>query len=213
MARRLAAATAGAALLLGVFLAYSVDERPMVAGSNGVAPFYAAQLLPSGAVRCHGISRVPANANRVRVFAAAAPKKRGTLDVQLHDRGGVIAKGVKKNVERGALAIRLNRVTRSAHRAEICFANRGKGRLVLSGEDKRDRNSDITGVRQGIPSVVFLRPGTSTWGAERETIAERFANAQPGAFRGWSLWFAVLLVAAAIGLALWWLVFRLERSE
>jgi hypothetical protein len=214
MTRRLAAAVAGAVLLLGVFLAYSVDERPTVAGSNTVAPFHAALPLPSGAVRCRGISRVPAKANRVRVIATAVPETRGTLDVHLSDASGVIAKGVKKNLGRGALVIRLNRLTRSAHPAEICFANRGEGRIVLTGEDKRVKGSrGARGERQGVPSVVFLRPRLSTWGARKDLIAERFANAQPGAFGGWSLWFAVALLAVALALAFWWLIFRLEPRD
>jgi hypothetical protein len=214
MTRRLAAAIAGAVVLIGVLYAYSLDERPMVAGSNSVAPFYATLPLPSGAVRCHGISRIPAKANRVRVIATAVPETHGTLDVQLQDPSGKIAKGVKKNIDRGALVIRLNRLTRPTHRAKICFANRGDGRIVLSGEDKRLKGSrGARGERRGVPSVVFLRPRVSTWGARRDLIAERFANAQPGAFGGWSLWFAVALLAVAVTLAFWWLIFRLEPGD
>jgi hypothetical protein len=214
MRRRLAAAIAGAVVLIGVLYAYSLDERPMVAGSNTVAPFHAALSVPSGAARCQPFGRVPAKAKRVRVIASAFPRPPATLRVKLVDQDGVIAKGTKKDLRRGPLGIRLNRLTRSAERAGICFSNLGGARLVLSGEDKRVKNSAITGRRRGVPSVVFLRPGRSTWSAQRDVIAERFANAQPGAVGGWSLWLAVLLVAAAIGLALWWLVFRLEpRSE
>jgi hypothetical protein len=213
MTRRLVAAIAGAVVLLGVFLAYSVDERPMVAGSNTVAPFYPALTLPRKSSRCQEITHVPAKANRVRVIASAVPDAPAELGVKLVDPSGVNTKGIKKDLRRGPLAIGLNRLTRSAQRGGICFYNYGDAHLVLAGEDKLVKGGRA-GKKQGVASVVFVRPRLSTWGAQRDVIAERFANAQPGAFGGWSLWFAVLLAAAATGLALWWLVFRLEpRSE
>jgi hypothetical protein len=123
MTRRLAAAIAGAVLLLGIFLAYSVDERPMVAGSNGVAPFYAALSVPGASQRCQEFGRVPAKANRLRIVAIAVPRRPATLRVKLVDQVSVIAKGVKKGLRPGSLGIRLNRVTRSVQQAGICFYN------------------------------------------------------------------------------------------
>jgi hypothetical protein len=213
MTRRLAAAALGAALVLGVFLAYSLDERPVEAGSNRVAPFYAALPLPSGTQRCQSLTHVPAKASRVRLIGAVEPAEASAIRVSVLDPSGVNTKGTKKDLHSGALGIRLKRTTRYAARGRICFANLGTGRIVLAGEDKRVRGSPVTGRRRGVPSVVFFRSHLSTWASRRDVIAERFANAQPGAFGGWSLWLAVLLAAAAVGLALWWLILRLEPQS
>jgi hypothetical protein len=215
MTRRLAAAIAGGALILGVVAVYALGMHPMIAGSNQVAPLYVGPEVPKDAAHCQRLVRVPAKAKRVRVVAAGVQHPPGTLRVKIGDASGPFDKGVKKQVYPGTLAIGLNRPTRSAHRAQICFVNRGRGRIALAGERKlitHDANSAVQTRR--VASVVFIRPHKSTWLARRDLIADRFDNSQPGGFGGWSLWLALALAAAAIGLALWWLVFRLEgRSQ
>jgi hypothetical protein len=210
--RRRIAAAGGAVLILATFLAYSLDRHPMVAGANSAAPLFGALRLPSGGVRCQYVARVPAKANRVRPVATAVSGTSRVLRVKLVDQRGVIAKGIKKDLHRGTNAITLNRVTRTAHRAGICFSNGGDGLIVLAGENKRvrGRQKGAPGKKAGVASVVFLRPHVSTWGSRRAVIADRFDNSQPGVLGAWSLWLAVLLVAGAAGLAFWWLVFRLE---
>ena len=46
MTRRLAAAIAGGALILGVIAVYALGMHPMIAGSNKVAPLYARPKVP-----------------------------------------------------------------------------------------------------------------------------------------------------------------------
>ena len=215
MTRRLAAAIAGGALILGVVAVYALGKHPMVAGSNRVAPLYAAPEVPSNAAHCQPLVRVPAKANRVRLVATGVQDPPGTLRVKIGDQSGPFDKGVKKQVYPGTLAIGLNRPTRSAHRAQICFVNRGRGRIVLAGERKRiTHEASAKSKTRRVASVVFIRPHKSTWLARRDLIADRFDNSQPGGFGGWSLWLALALAAVATGLALWWLVFRLEdRSQ
>jgi hypothetical protein len=215
MTRRLAAAIAGALVIVGVIAAYALGQHPMVAGSNKVAPLYGTFKVPKGGVRCQALDRVPAKAARVRVIATAIPRPGGALRVKIGDRSGPFDKGVKKQVYPGTFAIGLNRLTRSAHRAQICFVNPGYSRVVLAGERKRSNRSPGATMAQGRPaaSVVFVRPHMSTWLARRDVIANRFENAQPGGFGGWSLWLALVLAVAGIGLALWWLVFRLEDDS
>ncbi len=215
MTRRLAAAIAGGALILGVVAVYALGKHPMVADSNRVAPLYAAPEVPSNAAHCQPLVRVPAKANRVRLVATGVQDPPGTLRVKIGDQSGPFDKGVKKQVYPGTLAIGLNRPTRSAHRAQICFVNRGRGRIVLAGERKRiTHKASAKRKTRRVASVVFVRPHKSTWLARRDLIADRFDNSQPGGFGGWSLWLALALAAVATGLALWWLVFRLEdRSQ
>jgi hypothetical protein len=211
MSRRLAAAIAGGALILGVVVAYALGMHPMIGGSNKVAPLYAGPQVPKDAAHCQALVRVPAKARRVRVVAAAVHDPPGTLRVKIGDESGPFDKGVKKQVYPGTLAIGLNRPTRSAHRAQICFVNRGKGRITLAGERKRVTNK--AGAKRNtrrVASVVFIRSHKSTWLARRDLIAERFDNSQPGGFGGWSLWLALALAAVGTGLAFWWLVFRME---
>ena len=59
------------------------------------------------------------------------------------------------------------------------------------------------GEKQGVASVVFLRPGSSSWFAKTGAIADRYANSQTGITGGWSLWLAVLFAIAAALLGLW----------
>ena len=210
MTRRLAAAIAGGALILGAVGVHALGKYPRVAGTNKVAPLYAAAVVPKNAPRCQLLVRVPAKANRVRLIATGVHDPPGTLRVKIGDQSGPFDKGVKKQVYPGTLVIGLNRLTRSAHRAQICFVNRGRGRIVLAGERKRFTHASVAVNTRRMASVVFLRPHKTTWLARSDLIADRFANSQPGGFGGWSLWLALGLAAVATGLALWWMVFRLE---
>jgi hypothetical protein len=213
MTRRLAAAIAGGALILGVVAVYALGMHPMIAGSNKVAPLYVGPEVARDAAHCQPLVRVPAKANRVRLVATAVHNPPGTLRVKLGDESGPFDKGVKKQVYPGTLAIGLNRPTRAAHRGQICFVNRGKGSMVLAGERKRITHKAGAKKKTRLASVVFIRPHKSTWLARRDLIADRFDNSQPGGFGGWSLWLALALAVAATGLALWWLVFRLEERS
>jgi hypothetical protein len=211
MTRRLAAAIAGGALTLGVIAVYALGMHPMIAGSNKVAPLYVGPEVQQDAAHCQPLVRVPAKANRVRLVATAVHDPPGTLRVKIGDKSGPFDKGVKKQVYPGTIAIGLNRPTRSAHRGQICFVNRGRGSMVLAGEKKRTTHKASAKKKTRVASVVFIRPHKSTWLARRDLIADRFDNSQPGGFGGWSLWLALALAAVATGLAVWWLVFRLEE--
>jgi hypothetical protein len=211
MTRRLAAAIAGSALILGVLAVYALGKHPMVAGSNQVAPLYAGPKVPRDAAHCQSLVRVPAKANRVRLVATGVHDPPGTLRVKIGDQSGPFDKGVKKQVYPGTVAIGLDRPTRSAHRAQICFVNRGRGRIVLAGERKViTHKPGADAETQGVATVVFVRPHKTTWVARRALIAERFGNSQPGGYGKWPLWLALALAAIATGLAFWWLVFRME---
>jgi len=80
-------------------------------------------------------------------------------------------------------------MTRAAHGATLCLSNPGPGTIVVGGDAKRVGGSadGRKAERQGIASVAFLRPGSSTWFAQTGTIADRYANSQTGITGGWSL--------------------------
>ena len=214
MSKRLAAAIAGSLLIVGAIGAYALGKHPVVAGTNKVAALFASLEVPPNTARCQTLVRVPAKAKRVRLIATGVQSPGGPLRVKIGDASGPFDKGVKKEVSPGTLAIRLNRLTRSAHRAQICFVNRGEGRIVLAGERKLiTHNPQAKQRTKRLASVIFVRAHKSSWLARRSLIADRFDKSQPGGLGGWALWLALALVASAAGLALWWLVFRLEDRQ
>jgi hypothetical protein len=109
--------------------------------------------------------------------------------------------------------VKLSPKTRAAHPARVCLSNPGGGEIFVAGEQKR-----VPGEPKGkeaeklpVPSIVFLRPGSSSWIAQTGTIADRYANAQAGVTGGWSLWVAGLFAAVSAALALWFVVTRPGR--
>jgi hypothetical protein len=213
MRRRLAAAAAGAVLIVIAVLAFSLGKHPVVAGTNTAAPLYAALELPRGEARCQTVSRVPAGATHLRVVVTSVTGPAGRLHVNIAPtEGGQVAVAGRKRVRPAGLVIRLERKTRAVHPATVCMTYLGRGRMILAGEIKRvpPREAAPGEPERGVASIVFLQRGLSSWASRRDTIAERFDNAQPGFVGGWSLWAAALLAVAAAVTALWWMVFRLE---
>lgn len=211
MSRRLAAGAAGAALIATAVLAFALGKHPVVAGTNTAAPFEAAVRLPAGVTRCQVVSRVP-RATHVRVVVDSARGLSRELRVAVVDRRGRIARGTRTRPPLGGVVVHLHQRTRPTHPAKLCFTNSGGGKIVLAGESKRVPRSSSAGGRSPVASVVFLRPGLSSWASRRDQIADRFANAQPGEHGERWLWVAVALAITAAGLAFWWAVFRLEPS-
>lgn len=215
MSRRLAAAIAGTVLIAAAVLAFSLGKHPVIAGTNSASPISPALVIQGGETKCQLISRVPANASHVRLAIAsiAGPpgdlriKVRGTTEPAPEFAGG-------RKVIPGGDVIKLKRPTKALHPAGLCMHYFGTGHIVLSGERKRVPPAFNTSavVRRGSASVVFLRPGLTSWASRRDLIADRYANDQAGALGRWSLWLAVCAAIVAAGLALWWLVFRLGRD-
>lgn len=219
MRTRLAAAAAGAVLIAAAVLAFSLGKHPVVAGTNTAAPLYAALELRGGETRCQTVSRVPGRATHLRVVVTSirGPFGRGRLHVTVAPReGGRLTVAGRKRVKLAGMVIRLDRKTKALHPGRVCMTyEQERGRTILAGEIKRIAPRDsVEGERErGVASIVFLRPGLSSWAARRDTIAERYANSQPGSLGKWSLWVAALLVLAGVVTALWWLAFRLEPRK
>ena len=212
MGRRLAAAAAGIVLVVAAVLAFLHGKHPVVAGTNTAAPVIAAIPLSGDETRCQAVSRVPARTSHVRVVVDSMVGPAGRLRVTIYGPGRLFAAKGGTRVNPGGVVIPLVRRTTGLHPGTLCLSYLGQGRVVLAGERKRvPRQYALPGEeRRAVASVVYLRPGLSSWGARREVIVERFGNAQAGSFGGWSLWAAGALALAAALLALWWLIFRLE---
>jgi hypothetical protein len=212
VSRRLAAAVAGAAVILLLCATYSLEVQPRIAGSNGVAPLFAAVKVSPGTEHCQHIPHLPAKLNRIRVFPTGV-RPPGALRVTLSDASGIFAEGVNRDVVNGTIPIRLDRLTRRAHPGEICLTDIGSGQIVLAGEEKRvGTQGGVTATRKRVASVVYLRAGSSKWAGRAGAISDRFGGANQGAFGGWSLWAAAALLFSASGLAFWWLILRLEPN-
>jgi hypothetical protein len=211
MRMRLAAAAAGAVLIAAAVLAFSLGKHPVVAGTNTVSPVFPAFSAASGGTQCQLVSRVPAKASHVRLVVTSFQGERPVVQVKLTDRHGAVATSEMREAVPGGLVLPLRERTRAAHPANLCISSRGDGKVVFAGEEKRLPDGDASNaLRGGVASVAFLRPGSSSWAARRDLIAERYANSQSGALGEWSLWTALAFAVIAFAFALWWLVFRPE---
>jgi hypothetical protein len=206
MRSRLAAAAVGAILIAAAISAFSLSNHPVIAGTNTVAPLLPTAWQSDKSARCYTLSRVPAGADRLQIVATLITGGARDLHVEIVDPGGTISAGDLHKLKLGENVVNLSPKTRAAHPASLCLANPGGGQIVVAGEHKRVFPGSPKGKeteKHGVPSAIFLRPGSSSWLAETGTIADRYANAQQGAIGGWSLWVAALFAAAAAVLALW----------
>jgi hypothetical protein len=169
-------------------------------------------VIHSGETRCQLSARVPAGVSHVQLAVSAIEGPPGDLRIKIRERGHKAEFVGGRRLIPGGDVIRLKKETRALHPASLCMHYFGRGQVILAGERKRLPVSaaHAGGRRGGIASVVFLRPGLSSWAARRDLIADRYANDQSGATGRWSLWLSILAAIGAATLALWWLVFRLE---
>jgi hypothetical protein len=131
------------------------------------------------------------------------------LHVEIAEGARTISAGDLHKLKLGENVVELSPKTRAAHAASLCLTVTGPGKILVAGEHKRVVPGSPKGKeteKHGVPSAIFLRPGSSSWIAETGTIADRYANAQMGATGGWSLWVAAVFAAAAAVLALWYVV-------
>jgi hypothetical protein len=215
MRARLAAAAAGALLIAAVIFAFALSSNPPVAGTTGVEPVRPSVVLNAGVHQCQALARVPRGADRMRVLVNLVAGGARELHVEVRDARGHLSSGDLRPVTPGEKLINLRPRTESGHPAEICFFNRGRGQIMLGGDVKRIRESPkgLAAQKQGIASVVLLRPGSASGFSQTGEIADRYRNAQTGLTGGWSLWVAVVFAIAAGLIALWFVVLRPGRSS
>jgi hypothetical protein len=205
MRARLAAAAAGLLLIAAVIVGFALSSNPPVAGTTGVEPVRPTVVVNSGARQCQPLSRVPEGADRMRFLVTYVTGGARELHVEISDPRGRVSAGDLEPARAGERLIELYPRTRAAHRAKLCFSNPGQGQIMVGGDVKRIRG-EAKGPdtqKQGIASVTFLRPGSSSWFAQTGTIADRYANSQAGITGGWSLWAAVVFAISAALLGLW----------
>jgi hypothetical protein len=215
MRTRLAAAAAGSLLIAAVIVGFSLRSHPVIAGTSGVEPIRPTLFLGGGTPRqCQAISRVPRGADRMRLLVTFLEGGARHLHVEISSPRGPVAAGDLKPARTGERLIKLRPLTPAAHRATLCLSNPGHGTIVIGGDAKKV-NGSASGRqadKQGIASVAFLRPGSSSWFAQTGAIADRYANSQTGITGAWSLWLAVLLAIAAALIGLWSVVAWPQRS-
>jgi hypothetical protein len=212
--KRLGAALVGTGLIAAAVLAFSLgNQHPIVAGTNTASAISPAVTIRGGETHCQLISRVPAKVSHVQLAVSSIAGRPGDLRIKIRARGRKAEFAGGRRLIPGADIIRLKHETRALHPASLCMHYFGPGQVVLTGERKRlpVAAAHASGRKGGVASVVFLRPGLSSWASRRDLIADRYTNDQSGLTGRWSLWLAILAAVGAAALALWWLVFRLER--
>jgi hypothetical protein len=216
---RLAAAAVGAALIAAAIIGSSLHSGPVTAATNTVEPevpsVYLDRTLAGGGRECQLVSHVPHGADRVRVLVTNVTGGARHLRLEITDPRGLVARGDAKPVAIGQTLVRLKPRTRQSHRAQVCFFNPGRGRIVLSGGPKRIPTSPRGdgAERRDLASLIFVRPGSASWFSQTSNIAARYENAQTGPLGGWSVWAAGILAMIAAALAIWGVLFLPERPS
>src|SRR3954451_11258022 len=201
MRARLVAGGVGVVLVAVAVFVFGQTRHPQVAGTNAVAPYTAAWSIPAISTRCRDLRRVPAGANRIRMALASAPPE-GPIQAAIIRRGKPVAQGaIRPRV--GKVNFKLGRQTPAIERGRLCISNLGKQRLVFLGEHKKTRKRSVKGGKRPLPSVIFLKPGTSSWFGRAGTIINRFGYLQAGALGEWAIWLAAAMALAMFALALW----------
>jgi hypothetical protein len=209
MRPRLVAAVTGCILVSAAVVAFSVDSRPVLAGSNKVATFYPVAGVEAGQVYCQPLPPVPSGVNRLRMVVFSE-RRNPTIRADMIGPTQQIS-GEKQITKPGKLVIRLGGRTRAARDETVCLSNLGDGGVLLMGENKLlGPDAKHPNRREGsFVSIVYLRPGSSSLVALRGRIRRWFDYAQVGVFGRWTIWAAALMFLAACTMALWW---ALERG-
>lgn len=193
----------GVGVLLAALAAFTFlqTRHPEVAGTNSVAPYAPAWSIPAGLARCQTLRKVPGGANRVRMAISFAPET-GPIQMAVRRRGVPVAQAQIKP-RFGNVNFKLGRKLPPIDRAQLCVSNLGRQRLVFQGEHKRTRKHPGATMKRPVPSVIFLKKGTSSWFGRAGTIITRFGYMQAGVLGEWALWLAGVLAAAMFAIALW----------
>jgi hypothetical protein len=205
MRARLAAAVAGTILIAAAVFAFSLSSHPVIAGTNTVEPVTPSVSVEGGQPQCQRIARVPAGADRLKLLVTFVTGGAHSLHIEITDPRGIVSTGDLTPATPGAKLIKLKPPTRAAHRATLCLSHPGSGRVMIGGDLKRSPGEPKgkEAEKQGVASAIFLRPGSSSWVAETDTIADRYANTQAGLLGGWAVWLAALLAIGAAVMGIW----------
>ena len=145
-------------------------------------------------------------------MALSSAPETGPIQAAIVRHGTVIAQAQIRPIV-GNVQFKLGRQTPAINRARLCITNLGKQRAVFLGEHKKTRRHPGASMRRPVPSVVFLKRGTSSWLGRAGTIITRFGYQQAGIFGEWALWVAALLALGMFVLALWAAVSQREPGS
>jgi hypothetical protein len=201
------------AVIAAVLVAFALSSNPVVAGHSAVEPKRPSLFLTAGAQECQQLSQLPRGANRVKLLVTYVTGGARDLNLDIYDRNGRMTSGNLSPPKPGTRIVKLQSLTRAARGATLCFSNPGQGEIIVGGDVKRvpARPKGKKVEKRLIASAIFLRPGSSSWAAQADTIAGRYANSQTGLTGAWSLWVAILLAVAAALVGLWSILASPER--
>ena len=204
----LAIAAALAIVLVGAAVTLS-QRAPRLAGSNTTVERSGVSLgVPGqGGRRCQDNENVPADTGRLRLFVNTIDRAAGPLEVTLATGGrpGVPPRTVARATLRypfrtGAYAVAVApRLATGIEGARVCFVNRGRSAIALSGNRTPVLGSAANPYRGHLADdarIDYLYPESRSWWSMAGTIAERFGLMKTSFFGTWTMWavFAALAV-------------------
>ena len=168
------------ALLAGIAIVLSQSGHELT-GTNGAKPEQFVAVLNGGQRACQPNAAVPAGTGRFGLEVGTYGRPGPPLVVSV---GGVAAT-LKAGWHEGTIAIPLQPTLVRPVTGTLCVRNAGRGqRIAVAGT-------------QGVPSVYFERPDTTTWWSRIGELPGRIE------FLGsWAFWLALVLSAAGVALAL-----------
>lgn len=183
--RRASIAAVAIAIAVAVcgLLVVLLDGAPRRSGTNNVAPSAESARLAPGERSCQP-EDVPGGTERVAVVAAPVGGGTARFTVTLRRGRDLVAAGRAAGATvDGRFAVAL-RPTPPAGPALVCVRNDGRRQLALLGL------SDTI-------AVDYYRAGDETWLQASPAVARHFGFGKAGFLGAWTLWLALVLIAAA----------------
>jgi len=199
----LVAAVAVSLVLVGLAVVLT-PSQPRLAGSNGVTPAAFTVVVPAGATVCQEGQTVPAGTGALRFLAGTYDLPGGPVAVRIQTAGRTVTAGARSAAfGNGELVVPVRRVAEGVSPARVCLRNGGRGRLALAGLPNPGAGPVVAGRPQDGPATIeFLRAGNRSGWALIPSVAERAGRARGGLTSGWAFWGALVLLAAAWGVAI-----------
>ena len=202
----LAIAAALAIVLVGAAVTLS-QRAPRLTGSNATVERSGVSLgVPGGGgIRCQDNENVPADTGRLRLFMNTIDRAAGPIEVTLATGGrpGVPPRVVARATLRyplrtGSYGVTVApRIATGLDGARVCFVNRGRSAIALSGNRTAVLRSGANPYGLHLADdarVDYLYPESRSWWTMDGTIAERFGLVKTSFFGTWTMCalFAVL---------------------
>jgi hypothetical protein len=194
----------GGVVLILAGLAYVLSQPAYEqTGSNYVKPELFSIVLPAGATVCQGPDVVPAKTGRVAMTIGTYGKPGPPVDLVMRNgRVPVDAGGLPAGFKEGNVAFRLRRSTRLDGSPVTCLRNRGGTRVAIAGvnavinKDAARLNGKPVAARM---SLTYTESSKRTGWSRLGDLATRVGQAHDTG--SWMFWVAVVLSAAAAGIA------------